>query len=134
MGRNFAGVVGSSSFMTDTTAEDFLKCMAVNTLGVFLCTKHQIKQMMKQDPIQVYVMSAFDTVFWEPPLPLVDPKLIAKFHRETGRPIQRGSIVNCASVNSIQAAQTVGPYTASKHAVMGITKVVRTVLTDLNML
>jgi len=92
---NFAGVVGSSSFMTDTTTEDFLKCMAVNTLGVFLCTKYQIKQMMKQDPIQV----------------------------EVGRPIQRGSIVNCASVNSIQAAQTVGPYTASKHAVMGITKV-----------
>jgi len=92
---NFAGIVGSSTLMSDTTAEDFLKCLDVNTLGVFLCTKHQIKQMMKQETIQV----------------------------EEGRPIQRGSIVNCASVNSIMAAQTVGPYTASKHAVMGITKV-----------
>jgi NAD(P)-dependent dehydrogenase (short-subunit alcohol dehydrogenase family) len=37
---------------------------------------------------------------------------------------QRGSIVNCASVNSIQAMAGTGIYTASKHGVAGITKAV----------
>ena len=36
-----------------------------------------------------------------------------------------GSIVNCASVNSLQSLAGAGPYTASKHAVNGITKAVR---------
>jgi NAD(P)-dependent dehydrogenase (short-subunit alcohol dehydrogenase family) len=45
-------------------------------------------------------------------------------HSEEGRPPQRGSIVNCASVNSIQAGAGVTGYTASKHAVMGLTKAV----------
>lgn len=43
---------------------------------------------------------------------------------ENGRVAQRGSIVNCASVNSIQAGAGTGGYSASKHAVMGITKAV----------
>jgi NAD(P)-dependent dehydrogenase (short-subunit alcohol dehydrogenase family) len=37
---------------------------------------------------------------------------------------QRGSIVNCASVNSVQSMAGTGIYTASKHAVAGITKAV----------
>jgi NAD(P)-dependent dehydrogenase (short-subunit alcohol dehydrogenase family) len=39
---------------------------------------------------------------------------------------QRGSIVNCASVNSVMTMQSSAAYTASKHAVHGITKTVRT--------
>lgn len=35
---------------------------------------------------------------------------------------QLGSIVNCASVNSLQSMQGTVAYTASKHAVHGITK------------
>lgn len=43
-------------------------------------------------------------------------------HSEEGRPRQRGSIVNCASVNSIQAGAGTTGYSASKHAVIGLTK------------
>lgn len=43
---------------------------------------------------------------------------------EPGRLQQRGSIVNCASVNSLMTMQGVAAYTASKHAVHGITKTV----------
>lgn len=42
--------------------------------------------------------------------------------RESGRVDQRGAIINCASVNSIQGAKGTTPYTASKHAVVGMTK------------
>ena len=42
--------------------------------------------------------------------------------REEGRPPQQGSIVNCASVNSIMAGPATSGYSAAKHAVNGITK------------
>ena len=48
--------------------------------------------------------------------------IILTIRREEGRVPQQGSIVNCASVNSIQAGAGSGPYTASKHGVVGITK------------
>jgi NAD(P)-dependent dehydrogenase (short-subunit alcohol dehydrogenase family) len=41
---------------------------------------------------------------------------------EEGRAPQRGTIVNCASVNSIVSLRGTVPYTISKHAVVGITK------------
>ncbi|RFU33264.1 hypothetical protein B7463_g3057, partial [Scytalidium lignicola] len=41
---------------------------------------------------------------------------------EPGRFIQTGSIINCASVNSLQSMAGTATYTASKHAVVGITK------------
>jgi len=91
---NFAGVGGPHKNISDTTVEEFEKVMAINTTGVFICTKHQLLQMMKQDSIEV----------------------------EAGRVPQRGSIVNCASVNSVQSMAGTGIYTASKHAVAGITK------------
>jgi NAD(P)-dependent dehydrogenase (short-subunit alcohol dehydrogenase family) len=46
------------------------------------------------------------------------------------RTSHRGSIVNCASVNSIQSVVGSVAYTASKHAVVGITKAVRVFLTE----
>ncbi|KAH5003508.1 hypothetical protein HBI74_232050 [Parastagonospora nodorum] len=58
------------------------------------CVKHQIQQMSRQEP-----GNCSDHPF-----------------------AQRGAIVNCASVNSILAGMATGPYTASKHAVVGITK------------
>ena len=51
------------------------------------------------------------------------PVLISR-NREEGRPPQQGSIVNCASVNSIQAGPGTTGYTAAKHSVNGITKAV----------
>jgi len=91
---NFAGVGGPHKHISETTVEEWEKVMAVNTTGVFISTKHELLQMMKQDPIE----------------------------GEAGRVPQRGSIVNCASVNSVQSMAGTGIYTASKHAVAGLTK------------
>jgi len=92
---NFAGITGRAELVSDMSLEGFQNTMAVNSTGVLLSTKHELKQMMKQDSIEV----------------------------ENGRVAQIGSIVNCASVNSIQAHAGSAAYTASKHAVAGITKV-----------
>ncbi|KAH0847214.1 hypothetical protein AYO21_02603 [Fonsecaea monophora] len=92
--RNFAGIVGPLAETWDIDTEQWKRVIEVNTVGVFLCNKHELRQMMKQESIEV----------------------------EQGRPRQRGSIVNCASVNSIQAGAGTTGYSASKHAVMGITK------------
>lgn len=91
---NFAGVGGPHKPISEITVEEWKKVMDVNTTGVFISTKHQLLQMMKQDPIE-----------WE-----------------AGRVAHRGSIVNCASVNSVQSMAGTGVYTASKHAVAGLTK------------
>jgi len=68
----------------------------VGPIGVWLSMKHQLRQMLKQGSIAV----------------------------EDGRTEQRGSIVNAASVNSIQAGAGTSGYSASKHAVVGMTKAV----------
>jgi NAD(P)-dependent dehydrogenase (short-subunit alcohol dehydrogenase family) len=39
--------------VTELTAEDFQKCMAVNSTGVLISTKYELRQMMKQDSIEV---------------------------------------------------------------------------------
>jgi NAD(P)-dependent dehydrogenase (short-subunit alcohol dehydrogenase family) len=51
--RNFAGVLGPATHTFETSFEDYQKCMAVNCTGVFLSTKHEIRQMMKQESIEV---------------------------------------------------------------------------------
>jgi NAD(P)-dependent dehydrogenase (short-subunit alcohol dehydrogenase family) len=51
--RNFAGVIGPSDHVVETDIKAFERCMAVNTTGVFLSTKHELKQMMTQSSIQV---------------------------------------------------------------------------------
>ena len=82
--------------ITETSADDFQKCMAVNSTGVLISTKYELKQMMTQSSIEV----------------------------EEGRPPQQGAIVNCASINSMFSLPGTVAYTASKHAVNGITKAV----------
>ncbi|OCK73173.1 NAD(P)-binding protein [Lepidopterella palustris CBS 459.81] len=92
---NFAGIGGPGLNITDLDVNGFLKTMTVNSTGVFLCIKHELRQMIKQD---------------------ASPGV------EEGRLPQRGSIVNCASVNSLQSMRRTVGYTASKHAVYGMTK------------
>jgi NAD(P)-dependent dehydrogenase (short-subunit alcohol dehydrogenase family) len=53
--RNFAGVIGPAERITDIDVKDWEKVMAVNTTGVFLCNKYEMKQMAKQESIEVYV-------------------------------------------------------------------------------
>ena len=64
--------------------DDFDKMMAVNTRGVFLCMKHELRAMI-----------------------------------DAGN---GGSIVNIASTNSFRPQNNQPAYTASKHAVLGLTK------------
>lgn len=91
---NFAGISGPLTAVVDTDTAAWRKVIDVNCVGVWLSMKHELRQMIKQDSIDV----------------------------EGGRVPQRGSIVNCASVNSIQAGAGSSGYTASKHAVLGMTK------------
>ncbi|KAM0360243.1 hypothetical protein ACHAPK_011843, partial [Fusarium culmorum] len=48
---NFAGIPGPTSIIETTAADAFEKCLKVNTVGVWLCMKHQIIQMAKQEPL-----------------------------------------------------------------------------------
>lgn len=79
----------------DIPLEDWKRVIEINTIGVWLSMKVQMKQMFKQESIEGI---------------------------EPGRVEQRGSIVNAASVNSIQGGAGTTGYTAAKHAVLGLTK------------
>lgn len=94
--------------------------MVVNSTGVFLSTKHEILQMMKQDSISVYASTSLSQT--NTLLIIIDPA------SEEGRVPQRGAIVNCASLNSQMSIAGSIAYTTSKHVVMGITKTVSSLL------
>jgi NAD(P)-dependent dehydrogenase (short-subunit alcohol dehydrogenase family) len=51
--RNFAGILGSLTMSWDTPVEEYTKVINVNLIGVWICTKLQLKQMIKQDSIAV---------------------------------------------------------------------------------
>lgn len=92
---NFAGVIGPGEPISEIKLSDWQKCQDVNSTGVLLATKYEMRQMIAQDSISGI---------------------------EPGRIQQRGSIINCASVNSSHSMAGTSAYTASKHAVNGITK------------
>lgn len=92
---NFAGIVGPLAATWDVNSDEFKKVIDINCTGVWLSMKVELKQMLKQDSIGGI---------------------------EEGRVEQKGAIVNCASVNSIQGGAGTTGYTAAKHAVLGMTK------------
>ena len=71
---NFAGIFGPPDPITSMTLSSWQKTQDVNSTGIFLSTKYQMLQMMQQESI--------DGI-------------------EPGRVPQRGSIINCVSVNSL---------------------------------
>ncbi|EXJ84398.1 hypothetical protein A1O3_05065 [Capronia epimyces CBS 606.96] len=81
------------------TTELFEKTHAINTLGLWLCQKHQALQMRKQEPLPISL---------NPPSPHAIPG-------------QRGAIANVVSISGLQAAG-LAAYTASKYAAIGVTK------------
>jgi len=92
---NNAGIGGALKTTDQVEAEDFERVLRVNTTGVWLCQRAQIRQMLKQDPLTSSPRSA------------------------------RGSIVNTASMYGIIAPSSNVPataYAASKHAVVGLTR------------
>lgn len=58
---NFAGISGGAVMTLDANGPDFEKVMAVNATGVMLCTKHQMRQMIKQEPLSSYVLVEYGT-------------------------------------------------------------------------
>jgi NAD(P)-dependent dehydrogenase (short-subunit alcohol dehydrogenase family) len=91
---NFAGIAGPMMATWDMDLDQWKGVINVNAVGVFISNKYQLQQMIKQEPLPF----------------------------ESGRMAQRGSIVNCASVNATQAGAGASGYTAAKHAVAGMTK------------
>jgi NAD(P)-dependent dehydrogenase (short-subunit alcohol dehydrogenase family) len=92
---NFAGISGPLDSVANMTLDGWQSAQNVNSTGIFLATKYEMRQMMTQKGIEGV---------------------------EAGRVSQSGSIVNCASVNSLQSMPTTAAYTASKHACAGLTK------------
>ncbi|OJJ83635.1 uncharacterized protein ASPGLDRAFT_67214 [Aspergillus glaucus CBS 516.65] len=76
---------------------EFRRFLDVNTVGIFLVTREVSTAMRAQEP-----------------------RLVSSESPRRGT--TRGAIVNLASVLSVVAAPGIIPYTASKHAVLGLTK------------
>lgn len=51
--RNFAGIVGPLGNTWDIKLQDWQRVIDVNTVGLWLCNKHLLRQMMKQESIEV---------------------------------------------------------------------------------
>jgi NAD(P)-dependent dehydrogenase (short-subunit alcohol dehydrogenase family) len=92
---NNAGIGGSLNTTNNIELSDFQRVLAVNTTGVWLCQRAQIRQMLKQEKLNDSVRS------------------------------YRGSIVNTASMYGVVGPSLNVPSTAyatSKHAVVGLTR------------
>lgn len=92
---NCAGIIGDNKISTESSLEAFDKLNDVNYRGCWLCSRAELKAMLDQDP-----------------LPSHDPR----------RPPQRGSIVNIASQLGIVGRPAGAIYSASKAAVMAMTR------------
>ncbi|KAK7700107.1 hypothetical protein SLS64_011125 [Diaporthe eres] len=91
---NCAGI-GLKKPLADTDLKEWDRMMGINMTGVFLCMKAEINQMITQEPTVAYGAYA---------------------------PMQRGAIVNIASLSAIAGLRHSGAYTAAKHGVAGITR------------
>ena len=80
------------------TMEEYDRTMAINGRGVASCMKAEAKVMLKQ------------------------PRKLTHASWRDERRAQVGSIVNFASVCGFVAMPSVMPYTAAKHAVLGMTR------------
>ncbi|KAF2119685.1 oxidoreductase ucpA [Lophiotrema nucula] len=92
---NNAGIGGALKTTDQIPKDDFERVLGVNTTGVWLCQRAQIRQMLKQEKRSNSVRSF------------------------------RGSIVNTASMYGVIGPTLTVPSTAyatSKHAVVGLTK------------
>ncbi|KAF4953185.1 hypothetical protein FGADI_6160 [Fusarium gaditjirri] len=80
--------------IANTSLSDFERFIRVNTTGMFLVTREASITMRTQEPVAT----------------------------SAGRGVSRGVIVNLGSASSMVASPGVLPYTASKHAALGLTK------------
>ncbi|KAK6208978.1 hypothetical protein LQW54_006726 [Pestalotiopsis sp. IQ-011] len=92
---NCAGVPSTGQRCTETSLDDFDRINSVNYRGVWLCSRAELGAMIKQEPLETNV---------------------------SGRAPARGSIVNIASQLGIVGKAKTGPYSASKAAVIALTR------------
>jgi NAD(P)-dependent dehydrogenase (short-subunit alcohol dehydrogenase family) len=85
---NAAAIETETAALHECDDDDFDRMQAVNVRGMFLCMKHEIAAMLRNE----------------------------------GGPGGRGAIVNIASTNSFRPQHDQPAYTASKHAVIGLTR------------
>ncbi|KAI8648288.1 hypothetical protein NCS55_01498000 [Fusarium keratoplasticum] len=90
---NCAGI-GFKKAIGSTETPDWDRVLGTNLTGVFFCVREEIRQMEAQEP------------------------------RDNGTyaPLQRGSIVNIASLAAVSGLYHSGAYTAAKHGVLGLTR------------
>lgn len=94
IGINNAGIGGKFGRLLDQTKQDFDQIMSINVGGVFYGMQAQIRQMLAQKP---------------------------NGHPVGDHPV-RGKIVNVSSIAGVRGMPMGAPYSASKHAVIGLTK------------
>lgn len=116
---NAAGILGPHTNITLMDVGGFEKCLKVNTIGTLNCIQAYGAQMLLQDPLPTFVLNS--------PTLGICPDQAGCYSGNPCLPPQRGAIVNFASVNSILGGHGTSAYTASKHAVVGLTKSVRTI-------
>ncbi|KAI1848452.1 hypothetical protein JX266_005758 [Neoarthrinium moseri] len=92
---NCAGVLGTAQRCTETSIEEFDRLNSINYRGVWLCSRAELGVMVKQHPLDGNV---------------------------PGRAPSRGAIVNIASQLGIVNKAKTGPYSASKAAVISLTR------------
>jgi len=80
---NNAGISNETKTIGDSDPAKFQAMLQTNVMGVYLCMKYEIQQMLKNGG---------------------------------------GSIVNLASIAGLNSIPYAGPYAATKHAVVGLTK------------
>src|ERR1700744_484854 len=80
---NNAGISNETKTIGDSDPAKFQAMLQTNVMGVYLCMKYEIQQMLKNGG---------------------------------------GSIVNLASIAGLNGIPYAGPYAATKHAVVGLTK------------
>lgn len=99
---NCAGVLGQDKPTTEVSLEEFDKVNSINYRGMWMCVKEELKLMLKNDITSYtgFTVSAHE----------------AKLRG------QRGSIVNIASQLGIVGKTQASVYTASKAAVLSMTR------------
>lgn len=100
------GISGVQAPIVDLTLDNYNQVESVNARAVWLCERAQIKQMLKQDRCQtqydIQVLKSIGSLT-EYPSP------------SDGRPGDRGSIVNIASICGFVGFVNSTPYTMAKH-------------------
>ncbi|KAI6656613.1 hypothetical protein LOD99_1408 [Oopsacas minuta] len=108
---NNAGINCSHADISNVSYEVFSKVMDVNVIGTFLCMKHELKQFLQQEPLEIELDNS-----------VVDPNVSeALLAKSAPKPV-RGYIVNMSSIAGVMGVRFISPYVASKWAVVGLTK------------